>query len=36
VRPSYSVLDISRAEGILGAFASWRSNLDEVLARVAQ
>jgi dTDP-4-dehydrorhamnose reductase len=33
-RPAYSVMDINRSQGLLGAFPSWESNLDGVLARL--
>lgn len=33
-RPPYSVLDVTRAEGVLGPMPSWRDNLGDVLARI--
>lgn len=35
-RPSYSVLDLSRAERVLGPMQPWRRNVDDVLARLEQ
>lgn len=33
-RPAYSVLDLSKTEGLLGAMPDWRDNLASVLARL--
>jgi dTDP-4-dehydrorhamnose reductase len=33
-RPSYSVLDVSRAEAIVGPFPHWTANVREVLSRL--
>ncbi len=33
-RPAYSVMDITRSQNLLGAFPTWETNLDNVLARL--